>query len=323
MTRPTQPITPATATVAAVSSETVTINNMRSRSGRMPKERASSSPRESRLTRQRSAKTTSRQGRIGRTAVAACDQVVDAKEPISQKVIDGRVVYGSARYVTSETSALNSAEITMPPSTMVRIGDPVRNRPRVSTSSAAVRPATNAPETSHTPPAPSRMVSTPPKEAAEDTPMTSGETSGLRNKLCNTAPETASAAPTMTASTTRGARISQTALASAAVASAAKLVSRPTSSASWSTMIAAAVSKGTARRPTPNAATAVRARTSAKAATIRVLRRARERSARRAGVTVGAGAAGIADAGAGVEVEGAEEEECVMLMGAPYSETSS
>uniref|UniRef100_A0A1I7WDM6 Uncharacterized protein n=1 Tax=Heterorhabditis bacteriophora TaxID=37862 RepID=A0A1I7WDM6_HETBA len=101
-TRPTQPMMPASDTAAAVHRVAAAINVQRSGVTATPSALASSSPRPSRFTRQRS--STSGTSPISSSgAVTLRSSMTTAfKPPSSQKVMDGNWVYGSASSFSSE-----------------------------------------------------------------------------------------------------------------------------------------------------------------------------------------------------------------------------
>ena len=89
MISPTQPMTPAIATTLAVISVAATITTMRRRAALMPSARASSSPSESTLIRQRSSASGTRPSAATGTVAIRSSSLIAARLPSSQKVIAG------------------------------------------------------------------------------------------------------------------------------------------------------------------------------------------------------------------------------------------
>ena len=177
---------------------------------------ASSSPSERTLTRHRSASRTTPPAAIGMKATSTFAQVAVATLPSSQKTIAGRVVNGSARYVTRATRAEKNDAVTIPPRTTMRMWAPPRPEVMRKTMASASSPKPNDPPTRATGPRPSSRARAPPKEAPDETPMTSGLTRGLRNTACSAAPPIARPPPTSRASRTLGNLTSSTTFSSAA-----------------------------------------------------------------------------------------------------------
>src|SRR5262249_28570692 len=118
---PIQPTTPLIDTTPAVMSVAAAMTARRSRRVSAPSARASSSPTVITLIRQRSSTSgINPSTTLGVTALTS-PIVTEARLPRSQKVIAGSWLYGSARYLSRDTSEPSSVPITMPASTRIRM----------------------------------------------------------------------------------------------------------------------------------------------------------------------------------------------------------
>src|SRR5262245_41782845 len=119
---PIQPTTPLIDTTPAVMSVAAAMTTSRSRRVSTPSARASSSPSVITFIRQRRSTSGTRPSTTLGATAATSPIVTDARLPRSQKVIAGSWLYGSARYLSSDTSEPRSVPMTMPASTSIRMG---------------------------------------------------------------------------------------------------------------------------------------------------------------------------------------------------------
>src|SRR5262249_25722088 len=119
---PIQPTTPLIDTTPAVMSVAAAMTARPGRRVPPPSARASSSPSVITFIRQRSSTSgINPSTTLGVTALTS-PIVTEARLPRSQKVIAGSWLYGSARYLSRDTSEPSSVPITMPASTRTRMG---------------------------------------------------------------------------------------------------------------------------------------------------------------------------------------------------------
>ena len=101
---------------------------------------------------------------------------------MSQKVMDGSCVLGSASVLTRAMPAPSSAPSAMPASTRTSTGSWRRTLALMATTTAtAASPPPKARACTAAMVQPRKMPSTAPRPAPAETPRMSGETSGLRN----------------------------------------------------------------------------------------------------------------------------------------------
>ena len=118
---PTQPIRPPRHTAAALSSVEAKIRIIRQRRTLIPRLRASSSSRVSRLIRHRSRKIRISPTTMGSALQRKASVSAFFRLPISQKVIFCRVSVGSETYLIMVTPALHRAMTMEPVRTRLRI----------------------------------------------------------------------------------------------------------------------------------------------------------------------------------------------------------
>ena len=146
-TRPTQPMMPATDTAAAVASVAAATSITRSRQTLTPSASASSSGRLSRSTRQRSSSIGTSPARMTGPVTCRSCVVMLLSPPISQKVMEGSWVIGSATVLISAMPAPSNAPTATPASTRTSTGSCRRTSaamPRTS-STASSPPAKASP----------------------------------------------------------------------------------------------------------------------------------------------------------------------------------
>ena len=174
-------MTPQMETEQAVIIVAATMTHRRVEEVLMPSVRASSSPKESTLRRQRMAMSIAKPMSIGAMTSRKSPTVMLAKVPISQKVIWGSLSSASATSLTMEVPLWKSVETRMPPSTR-----PSRASLFTIRVSHTARPTASSENTKAMPWIPrlgkfSRMAMQAPRLAPAEAPSRSGLTSGFLN----------------------------------------------------------------------------------------------------------------------------------------------
>ena len=179
-TKPSQPMVPLMHTAEAVSSVAHTTIIVRSRRISAPTNRASRSPSDSTLMRQRIATSTPAASSITGTSAARLPYSDLARLPICQYTISASSVSGSARYFISPSVADIKPDTTIPASTKITAESRPINRGSAKVINTANSPPAKAAACVPQMLQPSKIDNAAPTQAPEETPSKSGDTSGLR-----------------------------------------------------------------------------------------------------------------------------------------------
>ena len=167
-------------TAAAVASVAAATSSIRILPTGTPSASASSSSRLSRFIRQRSSAIGNSPSSSAGAVPNRSETVMALSPPISQKVMDGSCVVGSATVLMSAMPAPSSAPTATPASTST--GSCRRtSSDSPSTAPTADRPPTKAKPCTAPSGSPNQMARTAPRPAPAETPRMSGDTNGLRN----------------------------------------------------------------------------------------------------------------------------------------------